>query len=242
MILNKQIEYALSQSTVDSPAARMFAVDSLTGDVIVVGRVDRELSDTYRLLIVARNRPHGSSLSPGSVEHLTSGGLTNLGLTEGTSSVSDESDAIVVIHVDDVNDNAPSISVNTLLTTTAGASVDGVAASVALVPEEQDQGTFVAHVRVTDPDDGRNGRFECRLVQLDDSGGGSGTAFRLKEVGNGEFQVVTDARLDREVVESYRLELTCRDGGIPMMSSTARLHVQVKDHPPKDMQFILQVR
>lgn len=212
-----QIEYQLSQSTLDSHVARVFAVDSSTGDIIVIGRVDREISATYRLLVTARNRlpdqagraqrgPETQSSSSSSASALS-------GMTSGSSS-SAESDAIVVIHVDDVNDNAPTIAVNTLLTASA---------DVALVPEAQEPGTFVGHVVVGDPDAGRNGRFECSLA-------GAGDWFRLVPLGGelGEFQVVTAARLDRETRDSYQLQLTCQDGGLPPLTSVAQLRVQVR--------------
>jgi len=80
----------MSASTLSSHAGQVFDVDELTGDVTVVGRVDREVTPVYRLLISARDRgPH--------------------------SATSTSADAIVVVRVTDENDNSPSISINTLL-------------------------------------------------------------------------------------------------------------------------------
>ena len=61
-------------------------------------------------------------------------------------------------------------------------------ADVARVPESEAAGTFVAHVVVSDPDEGRNGRFDCAL------GADSRPAensFRLMSVGEGEYQLLT---------------------------------------------------
>jgi len=83
-----QVEYYMSSSTLSSQAGQVFDVDQLTGDVTVVGRVDREVTPVYRLLISARDR----GVDPAS-----------------------SADAIVVVRVSDKNDNSPSISINTLL-------------------------------------------------------------------------------------------------------------------------------
>ena len=92
-----QVEYYLSSSTLSSQAGQVFDVDQLTGDVTVVGRVDREVTPVYRLLISARDR----GVDPAS---------------------STSADAIVVVRVSDENDNSPSISINTLLQVSATAA------------------------------------------------------------------------------------------------------------------------
>ena len=73
----------------------MFDVDQLTGDVTVIGQVDREVTPAYRLLISARDR----GIDPAS---------------------STSADAIVVVRVTDENDNAPTININTLLQASVG--------------------------------------------------------------------------------------------------------------------------
>ena len=85
------MEYYLSASTLSSHGGQVFDVDRLTGDVTVVGRVDREVTPIYRLLISARDR---SSNPPASAT---------------------SADAIVIVRVTDDNDNPPTISINTLL-------------------------------------------------------------------------------------------------------------------------------
>jgi len=80
----------MSASTLSSHGGRVFDVDQLTGDVTVVGRVDREVTSVYRLLVSARDRGTGSASST-------------------------SADTIVVVRVTDENDNIPTISINTLL-------------------------------------------------------------------------------------------------------------------------------
>ena len=79
----------MSASTMSSAAGQVFDVDQLTGDISVVGRVDRELAPVFRLLIGARDRGVAASNSR-------------------------SADTIVVVRVTDQNDNAPTININTL--------------------------------------------------------------------------------------------------------------------------------
>jgi len=99
---------------------------------------------------------------------------------------------------------------------------------VALVPESEAEGTFVAHVVVFDPDDARNGRFDCTVSGTGDtSPAAAQNNFRLMSVGDGEYQLLTAAMLDREREEEYSLAVICEDGGQPPLVSTAELRVQV---------------
>ena len=70
-------------------------------------------------------------------------------------------DAAVVVRIIDVNDNAPTIVVNTLASRGGG----GGGGAVAEVPENLPAGTFVAHVTVADADSGQFGRVDCNLTE-----------------------------------------------------------------------------
>lgn len=96
-------------------------------------------------------------------------------------------------------------------------------ADVARVPESVPEDTFVAHVVVSDADEGRNGRFECTLA-----GDSAENSFRLMTVAEGEYQLLTAAVLDREHGDEYRLSVICEDGGQPPLMSSATLLVQVR--------------
>lgn len=152
----------------------------------------------------------------------------------------------VVVRVDDVNDNAPVIAVNSL----AAAGVKGPAewddASVATVDEGSPPATFVAHVSVSDADrTGKNGRFRC---SIDD-----GRNFRLVEMyqqrttptptsttlptsdsaASGsvvEYQLITgNVVFDRELVDSHHVVVTCRDFGDSQLRSSVDVRVVVGD-------------
>lgn len=66
-------------------------------------------------------------------------------------------DAAVVVRIIDINDNSPTIVVNTLASR-------GGSGAVAEVPENLPAGTFVAHVTVADADSGEFGRLDCNLT------------------------------------------------------------------------------
>jgi len=83
---NAVLTYYLSAATAAN-YGRTFAVDNVTGDVYVTGRVDYESTPVYRLLVSARD--------------------------SGPEAVS--ADAAVIVRVSDVNDNVPRIFINTLL-------------------------------------------------------------------------------------------------------------------------------
>jgi len=120
----------------------------------------------------------------------------------------------VVIRVDDVNDNSPLITVNTL--TPLG---------VATVTENSEPGTFVAYVSVDDADSGDNGLFSCAVTT-------AGERFALRQTfPPGEFQLITAAApLDRERRAGYDVTISCADaGGERALTSQTVVHVNVAD-------------
>ena len=101
-------------------------------------------------------------------------------------------DAAVIVRVGDVNDNAPRIFINTLLASDT---------DVATVPEDAQPETFVAHLLVSDPDSGDNGRVNCSLDAPPRK------YFRLNPMYGTEYQIVTSGEpLDRETTDRYLLQ------------------------------------
>lgn len=82
---NAAVRYFLSASS-QAAYGDVFAVDEISGDVIVTGQVDRERAAVYHVMVGARDT---------GAEPLVA-------------------EATVVIRVDDENDNAPTATVNTL--------------------------------------------------------------------------------------------------------------------------------
>lgn len=144
---NAVVRYYMSGASLAS-CGHVFDVDRVSGDVVVVGDLNFEQMFVYHFEVYAVDS---------GPEAVTSSGVA------------------VVIRVNDVNDNAPIIVVNTL--TTSGTHVVDVVENAA--PE-----TFVGHVTVHDDDSGRNGRTSCSL--LSHSGD---NPLRLEHVFDSEFQV-----------------------------------------------------
>jgi len=93
----------------------------------VQGTIDYERTSMYHLIVVASDRGPDSRAA----------------------------ETTVIVLVDDLNDNAPTVVVNTL---------NAVLGSLtAVVMEDAPIGTFVAHVTASDVDSGPNGRVECTI-------------------------------------------------------------------------------
>ncbi|XP_053734302.1 protocadherin gamma-A3-like isoform X6 [Synchiropus splendidus] len=118
----------------------------------------------------------------------------------------------LIIDVIDVNDNSPAI--NMISTTSA-------------VPEDSDLKTVIALMSVNDPDSDVNGRVQCVIRE--------NIPFQIKGTSNNYYSVMTDGELDRESASEYNISVSCSDEGVPSLSSSVTLTLQisdVNDNPP----------
>jgi protocadherin delta 1 len=182
--VNGRIVYALSEQTMKS-FGRTFAIDNTTGVVYNLQNLDFETASSYALYIKAYDQ--GSEPLVAEVP--------------------------VTIDVDDVNDNAPEITVSALYT-----SPDG---EVVQVPENMAPGGFVAQVIVNDRDtSGDNGKVNCTM---------NDPYFRFSRRSDGKYQLLTTVTLDRERRDSYNLRVICQDRGSPPLSSVRDISIAVLD-------------
>lgn len=160
---------SLSSTAISGP----FAINKDTGHVTVVTSLDRETCPEHVINILARDSPlSGPALS---------------------------AYARLVVTVTDINDNAPTLRVHSMVMMTSSQNGDG---NWAEVNENAPVGSFVAHLSVSDYDVGPNGQVRCRLV--------SGEAeFQLISIGSAEYKMVAGRQLDRETRDLYRPEVTC---------------------------------
>ena len=179
--LNGRVEYLFNSET-QNQFDHLFSINETTGYIAIKGIIDYERHTTFRLIVIAKDQ-----------------GLNPLSTS-----------ASVLVHVTDVNDNPPDVSIATL------SSNPGIAE----VMENSEKGIFVAQVSIIDNDSGPNGKFTCHL---------NDTAFALKARFLGEFQIVTDMVLDREKVSYYKLLLTCVDFGVDPQTSMSYVGVNVID-------------
>ncbi|XP_035985927.1 protocadherin beta-16 isoform X2 [Fundulus heteroclitus] len=112
----------------------------------------------------------------------------------------------VTVDVMDINDNKPVINI---------ISPNNV------IAEDSKPATVVTMVNVQDLDSGENGKVHCAIDEH--------IPFALKSATNGFFNLVTDSELDREMASEYNITVTCSDEGVPSLSSSVTLTLQISD-------------
>uniref|UniRef100_A0A673VY86 Cadherin domain-containing protein n=1 Tax=Salmo trutta TaxID=8032 RepID=A0A673VY86_SALTR len=112
----------------------------------------------------------------------------------------------VVIEVIDVNDNAPVINVMSFSSP---------------VSEDAPPGTTIAIINVKDNDSERNGHITCSID--------TNLPFKIKSSMANYYNVITDSIFDRERDSEYNISVTCSDEGVPSLSSSVTLTLQISD-------------
>nr|XP_054590116.1 protocadherin alpha-2-like [Nothobranchius furzeri] len=175
--VNSQIVYSFTERARLSLEDK-FAINNNTGEITVKGKIDYEENQAYEIRVQARDK--------------------------GTPPRSAHSK--VLVEVVDVNDNAPVITVSSLMSP---------------VKEDAEIGTAVAMVTITDKDGGRNGLTKCGVL---DTG-----PFKLKSNYENYYSLLVDGSLDREAISMYNISIEATDEGTPALSSTAVVTIQVSD-------------
>ncbi|XP_074504952.1 protocadherin gamma-A2-like [Sebastes fasciatus] len=112
----------------------------------------------------------------------------------------------VIVDVTDTNDNPPSINIMSNSNT---------------VSENMKPGTVVTMLNIQDADSNDNGKVMCVLNE--------NIPFAIKSTTNNFFTVITDSDLDRERSSEYNITVTCSDEGVPSLSSSVTLTLQISD-------------
>uniref|UniRef100_A0A8D3BT84 Cadherin domain-containing protein n=1 Tax=Scophthalmus maximus TaxID=52904 RepID=A0A8D3BT84_SCOMX len=112
----------------------------------------------------------------------------------------------VIIEVQDTNDNPPAINIMS-----ASSSVS----------EDVKPGTVLTMMNIQDPDSNENGKVHCTLDE--------NAQFTIMSTSNNFFTLVTDSELDRERASEYNITVTCSDEGVPSLSSSVTLTLQISD-------------
>uniref|UniRef100_A0A7N8WVD7 Cadherin domain-containing protein n=1 Tax=Mastacembelus armatus TaxID=205130 RepID=A0A7N8WVD7_9TELE len=183
--LNSEIEYSLRKKGQDR-VLDLFQIDSNTGVISVRGNVDYEENPAFEIHVQASDKGQ-----PPMSAHCK-----------------------VLVEVLDVNDNAPEISVTSLLNA---------------VKEDASIGTAIALVSVFDKDGGKNGMVNCKIS--------NNVPFKLESNYKNYYSLVVDGPLDRESAPQYNLSITATDEGSPPLSSTSVVTVHVSDVNDNKPQF-----
>ncbi len=112
----------------------------------------------------------------------------------------------IAIDVLDVNDNKPVIN---------------IMSKSAMLSEDSKPDTVVTVINTHDLDSNENGKVQC-LINGD-------YPFTLKTTTTNFFSLVTDGDLDRERESEYNISVTCADEGVPSLSSSVTLSLQISD-------------
>ncbi|XP_069387740.1 protocadherin gamma-A11-like isoform X33 [Paralichthys olivaceus] len=112
----------------------------------------------------------------------------------------------VTVDVVDINDNQPTIKIMSKST---------------VISESADPNTVVTMINIQDPDSGENGKVQCFI--------NDNIPFLLKSTSNNFYSLVTDGDLDRETASEYNITVTCSDEGVPSLSSSVTLTLQISD-------------
>jgi len=196
---NADVVYGFSRQSVNLVSST-FALDPTTGIISTLVPLDFEATGSSLMFdVVASNTADGIATIPTAT-------------------------ARVSVNIIDVNDNRPSLRIDAAITgsgSSAGSSND---VDVLTVPENCPADSVIAHLSVTDSDSGPGGQVDCSLA-------GNPAHFRLVHIYDSDFQLLTssEATLDRETAESFRLVIRCQDSGSPPLSSSVELDIEVED-------------
>ncbi|XP_077122301.1 protocadherin gamma-B1-like isoform X29 [Ranitomeya variabilis] len=114
--------------------------------------------------------------------------------------------AKVLIEVIDENDNAPEISITSIMTPIA---------------EDSILGTVVALLEIRDQDSGENGDVQCLII--------GDVPFQVVSSASNFYKIITKSNLDRERISSYNITVQASDKGSPEMTSRAMIQLDVSD-------------
>uniref|UniRef100_A0A672YLX0 Cadherin domain-containing protein n=1 Tax=Sphaeramia orbicularis TaxID=375764 RepID=A0A672YLX0_9TELE len=174
---NGEISYSFSKVG-RGKQTDIFAIDEKTGTVTNKKNIDFEENTAFEIRVQA---------SDGASSPLTS-------------------HAKLLVEVLDVNDNAPEISLTSLLNT---------------VKEDASIGTAIALVSVFDKDGGKNGMVHSKIA--------NNVPFKLETNYKNYYSLVVDGLLDREFTPQYNISITATDEGSPALSSTSVITVHISD-------------
>ncbi|KAI4809176.1 hypothetical protein KUCAC02_018083 [Chaenocephalus aceratus] len=181
--MNGEVVYGFGHQ-VPADIRQLFRVDRKTGRLTLESQIDFESKTTYEFDVQATDL--GPNPSPAICK--------------------------IVVQVQDVNDNAPEISITPMTSITAG---------IAYITETAARESFVALVSTSDRDSGANGQVHCTLYGHDH--------FRLQQAYEDSFMIVSTMPLDREKIPEYNLTVVAEDLGSPPFRTITQYTIRLTD-------------
>ncbi|XP_068596715.1 protocadherin gamma-A2-like [Brachionichthys hirsutus] len=112
----------------------------------------------------------------------------------------------LIVDVTDINDNKPEIN---------------IMSKSNVISEDAKLNTVVTMINIEDKDSGENGDVKCYISE--------NIPFTLKASTNDFYSLITDSDLDRERSSEYNITVSCSDEGVPSLSSSVTLTLQISD-------------
>nr|XP_020448364.1 protocadherin gamma-A9-like isoform X15 [Monopterus albus] len=111
----------------------------------------------------------------------------------------------LIVDVLDMNDNRPDIH---------------IMSKSNVISEDAKLNTVVTMINVEDADSAENGKVHCAI---------NDNIFMLQSTSDKFYSLMTDSELDRERASEYNITVTCSDEGVPSLSSSVTLTLQISD-------------
>uniref|UniRef100_A0A671U634 Protocadherin b n=1 Tax=Sparus aurata TaxID=8175 RepID=A0A671U634_SPAAU len=193
--VNSEIVYSFTLYTSEK-TQEVFALNPKTGEITVKGTIDYEDMKFYEMHIEARDK----------------GTHPLLGQCK------------VVVHVTDMNDNYPEITIQSVKDT---------------VDENIPVGSVIALVDINDRDTGDNGKVSLSINER--------LPFILNKSSDrpAHYKLIVSEPLDRESVAEYDITLIVTDAGTPTLSDNETIHLHlldVNDNAPQFPQSFYTIR
>ncbi|XP_034036975.1 protocadherin gamma-A12-like isoform X26 [Thalassophryne amazonica] len=150
------------------------------------------------------NKESGDVILVGKLDYENSGNLQiNIRAIDGGGLTGSSK---VIVDVLDVNDNKPDIH---------------IVSKSNVISEDAKTNTVVTMISVEDADYEENGKVHCVISD--------NMYFALNSASNNFYSLITDSELDREISSEYNITVTCSDEGVPSLSSSVTLTLQISD-------------
>ncbi|XP_048371386.1 protocadherin gamma-A12-like isoform X23 [Sphaerodactylus townsendi] len=175
-------EIKYSLRKISAMASQIFHLDSTTGKITLVGNLDFEKTPFHEMEVQVQD----------------GGGLLDR--------------ATLTIFITDVNDNAPELTLTSVINS---------------IPEDSPAGTSIALLRVQDRDSAENAEVTCSVP--------GNLPFLLTKSYDKYYSLVTSRTLDREQVAIYNITVTAMDHGTPPLSASIVIPLNIldtNDNPP----------
>ncbi|XP_018410364.1 PREDICTED: protocadherin gamma-B2-like [Nanorana parkeri] len=165
-----------SFTNIPENARDTFIIDPQNGSIKITKDIDFEVTEEFKMTVEAKD----------------SGGLA--------------AQCKISIHIIDINDNAPEITITSVSTT---------------VPENSPPDTIIALINVQDLDSGENGEVVCEISDT--------LPFKLILSSANYYKLVTSQSIDRERMSHYNITIKALDKGSPQLSTNITFQLGISD-------------